>query len=130
MCHQDRNGGFAQDVPRGAAEDHLAQPALGVGALDDQIGGLEEHNMLNSPGIDTVERFFNALSGYRIVFITRNAASCIESKVRRTGQPFVRAAIRWCYGVRVFERLIELGGITCWCKYEDLVVDPRTTLER
>jgi hypothetical protein len=95
----------------------------------EQIGGLEEHNMLNSPGVDAVERFLEALAGYRIVFIMRHAASCIESKVRRTGQPFVRAAIGWCYGVRVFERLTELGGITCWCRYEDLIVDPRTTLE-
>ena len=109
---------------------HHPGKAWGNKVTTEQIGGLEEHNMLNSPGIDTVERFFNALSGYRIVFITRNAASCIELKVRRTGQPFVRAAIRWCYGVRVFERLIELGGITCWCNYEELVVDPRTTLQR
>jgi hypothetical protein len=41
----------------------------------------------------------------------------------------LRAAINWCYGVWVFERLVELGGVTHRCKYEDLVADPRTTLE-
>jgi hypothetical protein len=108
---------------------HHPGKAWGNKVTTEQIGGLEEHNTLNSPGIDAVERFLNALAGYRIVFIMRHAASCIESKVRRTGQPWVRAAIRWCYGVRVFERLTELGGITCWCTYEDLVADPRTTLQ-
>ena len=32
--HQDRQVGMFHDVPGGAAEDHLAQPALRVGALD------------------------------------------------------------------------------------------------
>jgi hypothetical protein len=108
---------------------HHPGKAWGNKITTEQIGGLEEHNALNRPGVDVAERFLAAMASYRIVFIMRHAASCIESKVRRTGQPFTRAAIKWCYSVRVFERLVELGGVTHWCKYEDLVADPRTTLE-
>jgi hypothetical protein len=35
---QHRHGGFHDDVPRRAAEDHLAQPAFRVGALDEEVG--------------------------------------------------------------------------------------------
>ena len=35
--HQHRQGGVPEDVTGGAAEDELAQPALGVGALDEQV---------------------------------------------------------------------------------------------
>ena len=35
--HQDRQLGLGQDVAGRPAEDHLAQPALGVGALDQQV---------------------------------------------------------------------------------------------
>src|SRR5579871_3467426 len=35
--HQYRQGGTGQDVARGAAEDHLAQAALSVGALDEEV---------------------------------------------------------------------------------------------
>src|SRR5262249_44657663 len=35
--HEHGQHGVAEDVARGAAEDHLAQPALGIGALDEKI---------------------------------------------------------------------------------------------
>ena len=84
-------------------EDALRHPGKiwGNKITTEQLGGLEEHNALNSPGVDVAERFLTIMSGYRVVFITRHGASCVESKVRRTGQPFVRAAIRWCYGARM-----------------------------
>jgi hypothetical protein len=37
MRHQDRQGRICQDVPGGSAENHLSQPALGIGALDQQV---------------------------------------------------------------------------------------------
>lgn len=94
----------------------------------EQLWGLEEHNALNDLAIDLAERFLNVMSGYRVIFITRHGASCAESKVRRTGQPMVRAAIRWCYSARFYERLNKLGGILFKCRYEDLVSDPEVTL--
>ena len=38
MRHQDRQTGFRQDMAGRPAEDHLAQPAVRIGALDQQIG--------------------------------------------------------------------------------------------
>src|SRR5215470_7175199 len=35
--HQHRQGRVRQDMARGAAEYHLAQTALGVGALDEEV---------------------------------------------------------------------------------------------
>src|SRR6185437_1842515 len=35
--HQHRQRRIGQDVPRGSAENHLTQPALRIGALDQQI---------------------------------------------------------------------------------------------
>ena len=37
MRHQDRQGRMREDVAGGAAEDHLPQAALGIGALDQQV---------------------------------------------------------------------------------------------
>src|ERR1700733_1486170 len=37
MSHENRQGGVCQDVAGGAAEYHLAQPTLRVGALDQEI---------------------------------------------------------------------------------------------
>ena len=37
MRHEDRNGRVRQDVARCSAEDHLAQPALGIRSLDQQV---------------------------------------------------------------------------------------------
>ena len=37
MRHQDRQGRMGEDVAGGAAEDHLPQAALGIGALDQQV---------------------------------------------------------------------------------------------
>jgi Sulfotransferase family len=124
---EDRLAAFRAACDEDAA--HHPGKVWGNKITTEQIVGLEEHNALNRPGVDVVECLLAAMAGYRIVFVTRHAFSCIDSKVRRTGQPFVRAAIRWCYGVRVFERLVERGGLTYWCKFEDLVADPRKTLQ-
>ncbi|RBP04639.1 sulfotransferase family protein [Roseiarcus fermentans] len=94
----------------------------------EQIGGLEEHNALNDARVDVVERFVGAMTGYRIVFILRHGASCVDSKVRRTGQPPVRAAIKWCYAARLFERLRAARALAFWCRYENLVSDPKRVL--
>jgi Sulfotransferase family len=94
----------------------------------EHFAGLEEHNMLNDVRASVIDRFLSAMEGYRIIFITRHGASCIESKVRRTGQPLIRATLRWCYSVHVLERLLELDGLTAVCRYEDLVADPKKTL--
>src|SRR5262249_36995619 len=70
VCHQHRQLGIGEDVPGGAAEDHLPQPALRIGPFNDEIaaeflclgqnglagsafaGGLERHGF----GLDSVHR--------------------------------------------------------------------------
>lgn len=94
----------------------------------EQVAGLEAHNLLNRPAVDVAERFVSAMANYRIVYILRHGASCIDSKVRRTGQPLVTAALKWCYSADLFERLTALGAVAGSCKYEDLVANPRETL--
>src|SRR6516164_4701994 len=37
VCHEDRQGCIGKNVASCPAEDHLAQPALGIGALDQQV---------------------------------------------------------------------------------------------
>src|SRR5579863_9995686 len=63
---QHRDGGFGEDVPRGAAEDELPQPALGVGALDHEVG---VHRL---GGID-IERAGGAALGREVAGDYRNA---------------------------------------------------------
>ncbi len=60
-------------------------------------------------------------------FLSRDAASCIELSTAHRPTLCARA-IRWCYGVRVFERS-RLGGITCWCSMRSCRRS-RTTLQR
>ena len=53
----------------------------------EQFAGLEVHNALNGVCVNMIERFLSTMESYRVIFIIRHGASCIESKVRRTGQP-------------------------------------------
>jgi Sulfotransferase family len=111
-------------------EDRARHPGKiwGNKLTTEQFAGLEEHNALNGAGANVIERFLSVMEGYRIIFITRHGASCIESKVRHTGQPLIRATLRWCYSVRLLEGLRELDGLKAVCRYEDLVADPKKTL--
>ena len=94
----------------------------------EQIRGLEEHNFLNGKSVDVVARFARAMGEYREIFITRDGRACVESKARRTGQPMMRAALSWCYSVRVLERLACLGELCATVRYEDLVRWPADVL--
>jgi hypothetical protein len=111
-------------------EDRARHPGKiwGNKITTEQVGGLEEHNAINGVCANIIELFLSAMEGYRVIFIVRHGATCVDSKVRRTGQPLVRAALRWCYGVRFLEGLRELGGLDALCRYEDLVADPKKTL--
>jgi hypothetical protein len=113
-------------------EDALRHPGKiwGNKITTEQFSMLEEHNTFNNPGVDVAERFLQVMRGYRIIFITRHGAACVDSKVRRAELPFMRAAIWWCYSARLFLRLTQLGGIAFSCKYEDLIAEPAATLGR
>jgi hypothetical protein len=38
MCHENRQFRMPEDMAGRSAKDHLSQPALGIGTLDEQIG--------------------------------------------------------------------------------------------
>jgi hypothetical protein len=94
----------------------------------EHIGWLEEHNSLNRSRVDVVARFAASLAEYRKIFIIRDGRSCVDSKVRRAGIPMIRAALRWCYCVRVLDRLSDLGDLCAVVRYEDLVRWPAEQL--
>lgn len=95
----------------------------------EQILGLEEHNYLNYAFEDVVAHFVQAMAEYRLIFIIRDGRSCVASKMRRAGRPMMRAALLWCYSVRVLERLERLGALRATIRYEDLVARPGEVLK-
>jgi Sulfotransferase family len=111
-------------------EDRARHPGKiwGNKLTTEQFAGLEVHNALNGVCVNMIERFLSTMESYRVIFVIRHGASCIESKVRRTGQPLVRATLGWCYSVRLLEGMRELGGLKAVCRYEDLVAEPKKTL--
>src|SRR6202022_4850528 len=56
MCHEHRQLGIAQDVSGRAAEDHLPQSALRVGALDHEVTpqrlGVTENRLAGEAAIE------------------------------------------------------------------------------
>ncbi len=97
----------------------------------EHLFGLEDHNALNPPYQDVLTRFFESVvPEFQIVFIIRDGRTCVESKVRRTGQTWEHAAFRWHYAVQVMKAVQGLQRPTCVVRFEDLVTEPRTLLIR
>ncbi len=111
-------------------EDRARHPGMiwGNKITTEQICGLEEHNFLNSRSVDVIARFAEAMAEYRMIFITRDGRSCVEPKSRRTGLPMLRAALAWCYSVRVLERFERLEALCATVRFEDLVRWPEDVL--
>lgn len=97
----------------------------------EHLFGLEDHNALNPPYQPILDRFFReVVPEFQIVFILRDGRTCVSSKVRRTGQTWEHAAYRWHYAVRVLKTLQQLTRPVCIVRFEDLVREPRASLER
>ncbi|HMP89098.1 MAG TPA: sulfotransferase [Kiritimatiellia bacterium] len=96
----------------------------------EQLFGLEDHNALNTPYTDVLNRFLcETVPEFNVVFIMRDGRACVESKVRRTGQTWEQAAYRWHYSVRVLKAVQAMGRPACIIKFENLVANPRATLD-
>ena len=95
----------------------------------EHVFGLEDHNALNPPYVDVTRRLVERMAGYRIVFVLRDGRACIDSKVRRTGQPVALAAFRWRYSVQVLRSLRQTPSLRAVVRFEDLVLEPRVVLE-
>jgi Sulfotransferase family len=116
---------------RAACEaDRARSPGLiwGNKITTEQISGLEEHNALNGTSVAVVARLAEVMADYDIIFITRDGRACIESNLRRTGQPMVRSALFWCYCCNVHRRLKSIGRLLATVRYEDLVTSPEKVL--
>jgi hypothetical protein len=77
-----------------------------------------------------VARFAHAMGEYRVIFIMRDGRACVDSKSRRAGRPLMRAALSWCYSVRVLDRLGSLGALCTTVRYEELVRKPAAVLAK
>ncbi|HQS09162.1 MAG: hypothetical protein B7Y12_08040 [Rhizobiales bacterium 24-66-13] len=113
-------------------DDRKANPERiwGNKITTEQVLGLNDHNLYNLAQEPVLDRFVAAMTGYRFLFIVRDGRSCVDSKVRRTGQSHVDAARRWCASVRVLEHLGARGVLAGSFRYEDLVTEPEATLRK
>lgn len=96
----------------------------------EQIYGLEDANILHPHNdIDVLEGFFcKKLQHIKILFILRDARSCIRSKANRTGQPLQQAAQRWKYSVQCYRFLRTRHANNLCITFEDLLKSPEATL--
>jgi hypothetical protein len=98
----------------------------------EQLVLLHEHTMhnLHDP-MNELDYFFRtAMAGVKIIFILRDGRACVQSKVRRTGQPMENACKRWQYSVEVYQYLAQESMDALTLKFEDLVQAPHPTLKR
>jgi len=96
----------------------------------EQIFGLEDHNIANpKEKVDIIDFFFRkSMYDIKTIFILRDGRTCVRSKVKRTGQPFVLACERWNFSVQVYRYLKEShNNITV--KFEELLKNPCQVLE-
>lgn len=95
----------------------------------EQIHALEEHNIKNPKAqINVLDAFFkNFFKNYKKIFILRDGRSCVDSKVRRTGQSMHLACQKWKYSVRVYQYLKGCQH-SFSIKFEDLLLEPEATL--
>jgi len=106
-----------------------SKPMWGNKITTEQVEGLNEHNLYNSPSIDILNGFFNdVLYTLKIVYILRDGRACIQSKLKRTDQSLERACESWKYAVSVYGFLRHRPHTHC-IRFETLVTNPINTLK-
>ena len=81
--------------------------------------------------VDVLDTLFNKyLKKRKVVFILRDGRACINSKVKRTGQPLELACERWQYSVECYRFFQTRHAYNVCIKFEDLLLEPRKTLTR
>ncbi|PPD49299.1 MAG: sulfotransferase [Methylobacter sp.] len=96
----------------------------------EQLFGLEDHNAAN-PGqtINVLDTFFNDyLKNTKIIFILRDGRTCVNSKVRRTGQPMEMACKRWKYSVECYQFFSNHHANNLCVRFETLLHQPQAVL--
>jgi hypothetical protein len=96
----------------------------------EQLMGLEEHNNNNqSQKLDIFDMFFNhTFKRQKIVFILRDGRNCVNSKVKRTGQPMKNACRKWSYSVEMYRFLKNCHSNNRCIRFEDLLADTEYVL--
>ena len=96
----------------------------------EQILGLEDHNLTN-PGatIDILDSLFNRrLKDQSVIFVLRDGRACVDSKVRRTGQPMEDACKKWQFSVKCYKFFSTRHQNNICVRFEDLLLEPEATL--
>ncbi len=65
----------------------------------------------------------------RVVYIVRDGRSCVQSKMKRTGQDYETALARWKGSIAVLDHFSKRNVDMHVCRYEDLVNEPGETLQ-
>lgn len=97
----------------------------------EQIRSLEEHNIKNPDAqLDILDTFFKQyFKNHKKIFILRDGRSCVNSKVKRTGQPMRTACEKWSYSVSVYKYLQACDN-SLSIRFEDLLFLPDATLQK
>ena len=112
-------------------EDRARHPGLiwGNKITTEHIRGLEEHNFLNRQPRGRGGPLCPEDGGIPPdLHHSRRPHLRRTSKFRRAGRPLMRAALLWCYSVRVLEGLGSLGALCTTVRYEELVQRPAAVL--
>jgi hypothetical protein len=98
----------------------------------EQIHGLEDHNLANPQSkVEILDAFFNDyLKHVKVIFVLRDGRACVNSKVRRTGQPIMTACERWRYSVQCYKFLSNRHANNVCVRFEDILLHPQTVLTR
>lgn len=110
----------------------LVRPSIlwGNKITTEQIYGLENPNLENSNDpVNILDEFFNeALARTKVIFILRDGRTCINSKVKRTGQSIELASQRWRYSVECYKFFQTRHSHNICIRFEDLLSQPREIL--
>ena len=125
---EQRAGGFRDACQREAKKSNCLM--WGNKITTEQLGGLNKHNYYNAPKLDVYSLFFNQyMSGIRVIYLLRDGRACIQSKMKRTGQPMEQAVAHWKRAVQVYDLLQERNQ-TLFVRFESLLADPRASLSQ
>ncbi len=95
----------------------------------EQIMALEDCENVQWPGY--MQLFLDrVVADRKLIFITRDGRSCVNSKMKRTGQDYDTALQRWKKSVQMLGFLEANHPKLCVLRYEDLIGDPEGELGR
>lgn len=93
----------------------------------EQITALEECQNTSWP--EYLDSFImEAIGQKRVVYIVRDGRSCVQSKIKRTGQTYEVAVARWKMSVAILDHLKMRNVDLHLCRYEDLIENPEEVL--